>query len=460
MKIILFKIFLISFVIFENLFSKEENLIYNDSYTLDNGMKVVLIPDYNNPIINIRIDIDKGRLNSPKNKPSLAKDTFTLLKEGTAKYSNEEIRNKLLSFGNKEMNFDSYWMSLDRSLIDNICLKEDTEQCIELFSEVVRHPTFKNLDFLSTSFFKLLSFSLGRLFHEYTIWDHASYLFINHTKKPDPYYYYKASLKKWHKQYINPKNITLSISGDFNTLYIKNLVNKYFDDWKVSEKDLTYFNKINHKINITKTSGIKINFLEDQGSKNVDVLIWKKLGDLGKFFHNAEVATNIFRVSRLPIVEESILQSRKIDYSWANGGQMPHVSINIEELNYSLLDIYYSNLISSFKKPITRLELEVEKSEQNKWYKKSEQIYDLKEKNDYFMYLRQRNNGKLVSSEEVQYYINIIDSVSLEDINRAAKEVFDPNNFIMVVRGNRDSCKTFLSQFDDVTYYKDGDKPK
>ena len=32
--------------------------------------------------------------------------------------------------------------------------------------------------------------------------------------------------------------------------------------------------------------------------------------------------------------------------------------------------------------------------------------------------------------------------------------MFDPNNFMMVVIGNKDSCSTFLEQFENVEYYE------
>ena len=50
--------------------------------------------------------------------------------------------------------------------------------------------------------------------------------------------------------------------------------------------------------------------------------------------------------------------------------------------------------------------------------------------------------------------IDDIRAVTLEDVNAAAKKVFDPNNFIMSIAGNQDSCATFLSQFQNIEYYE------
>ena len=37
-------------------------------------------------------------------------------------------------------------------------------------------------------------------------------------------------------------------------------------------------------------------------------------------------------------------------------------------------------------------------------------------------------------------------------------KIFDPNNFMILVMGNQDSCATFLNRFDNVEYYKPGEE--
>ena len=47
-----------------------------------------------------------------------------------------------------------------------------------------------------------------------------------------------------------------------------------------------------------------------------------------------------------------------------------------------------------------------------------------------------------------------INAVTIEEVNAAAKKVFDPNNFVMAIVGNKDSCATFLGQFPNIEYYE------
>ena len=51
-----------------------------------------------------------------------------------------------------------------------------------------------------------------------------------------------------------------------------------------------------------------------------------------------------------------------------------------------------------------------------------------------------------------------INEVSLEEVNAAAKKMFDPNNFMMVVIANKDSSATFLEQFENYEYYEQWDE--
>ena len=57
------------------------------------------------------------------------------------------------------------------------------------------------------------------------------------------------------------------------------------------------------------------------------------------------------------------------------------------------------------------------------------------------------------SLDEISNKWKYIQSVTLKEINDVAAKMFDPNNFMMVVIGNKDSCETFLNQFQNVEYY-------
>ena len=51
-----------------------------------------------------------------------------------------------------------------------------------------------------------------------------------------------------------------------------------------------------------------------------------------------------------------------------------------------------------------------------------------------------------------------IENATLKDVNFVASKIFDPNNYIMVIFGDKDSCTTILNNFENVEYYEKTDK--
>ena len=54
--------------------------------------------------------------------------------------------------------------------------------------------------------------------------------------------------------------------------------------------------------------------------------------------------------------------------------------------------------------------------------------------------------------------IDDINAVTLEEVNAAAKKVFDPNNFVMAITGNKNSCTTFIGQLENVEFYEQAEE--
>ena len=70
---------------------------------------------------------------------------------------------------------------------------------------------------------------------------------------------------------------------------------------------------------------------------------------------------------------------------------------------------------------------------------------------DFVQYYYNQNGYSL---EKIPQMIDDINAVTLDEVNAAAKKVFDPNNFVMSIVGNQDSCATFLGQFSNIEYYE------
>ena len=75
-----------------------------------------------------------------------------------------------------------------------------------------------------------------------------------------------------------------------------------------------------------------------------------------------------------------------------------------------------------------------------------------------FIQVYYNNNG--YSLENISNKWEEINKVTLDEANDAAAKIYDPNNFMILVMGNRDSCATFLNQFDNVEYYENREELK
>ena len=56
--------------------------------------------------------------------------------------------------------------------------------------------------------------------------------------------------------------------------------------------------------------------------------------------------------------------------------------------------------------------------------------------------------------EKIGRVLNNLNDVGLDEVNSAAAKIYNPNNFILLVMGKRDSCAIFLEQFENVEYYE------
>ena len=54
----------------------------------------------------------------------------------------------------------------------------------------------------------------------------------------------------------------------------------------------------------------------------------------------------------------------------------------------------------------------------------------------------------------IQYLLVSVHLLFAVDLKTEAAKIYNPNNFILLLMGNRDSCATFLEKFEYVDYYE------
>jgi len=425
-----------------------------EEYQLNNGMRILISPNYESPVVYINMQINIGKIDNPKDMPGLGKSVFSQLKNATKIYPKKgQLENKLYSLGNSSGSFGAYSFDDYYSTINHICLKEDTKDCIEIFSELVRYPTFA----FSNKFWKKLTQIwapkeiFGNRWNSTMI--HVNYMFnglLNHFNDFKKYSYTSKQEEEWFNKNIRPENITLMISGDINYIYIKKLVNDYFGDWK---SDFPMPKIVDYNINITENSGINVQFTSIDDAREARIVLRKKTTDLNDSWNPAmQMAMFIFYHNRLEQVKQNIDRAGWIGWGWQQSNRMPYTEI-IADMEYSYLDRFYSELIYQFEdvsnNTITDEDLKNAVITRTNDYQNK--TYNPKELNDMVQYYYNQNG---YSIERVAQLVDDIKAVTLDGVNAAAKKVFDPNNFVMAIAGNKDSCATFLDQFPNIEYYE------
>ena len=433
-----------------------------EEYQLDNGMNVLIAPNYDNPIVYIYLYLNVGEMDDPMNKIDLAAWTFRHMKDETDKYDRNDIKNKLFSFGNESGKFVWYGMESEFSYIENYCLKQDTRECLELMAEILINPKFSNRG----AFWKkiLTKIAPKHMFHNewYLLNQHSSNLYVNTKVNFSPHKTLKLKkidMKKWHEQHVRPENVTIVIAGDVNYIYIKKIINEYFSTWK-SEVPLA--EKRNYKINLNKQTGNKIRFInfKNKTDARIRIITWAP-SFYDDWFMAGSLVNIVFagnpHISRTSKIHKKFNRAGNIWTNIYHRPRTPNLSI-LSNTNYSDLSNYYSEIKDEFSRlangSITEEELESAKKHRINSYKNK--IYNLESFSS--LINRYYNNG--YGLNDISMLTDRVNQVSIEEINAAAKKMFDPNNFMMVILGNKDSCATFLEKFENYEYYEPTDELK
>ena len=111
--------------------------------TLSNGMKVILVERGALPLVDMTLQIEGGDAADPAGKPGVAGMTLSMLDEGTSKRAALEISEALDNLGaglGAGAGQDTMSVSLST-------LKENLAAALEIYGDVILHPAFPEADF-------------------------------------------------------------------------------------------------------------------------------------------------------------------------------------------------------------------------------------------------------------------------------------------------------------------------
>jgi zinc protease len=208
-----------------------------DEKTLANGLKVVVVPNTEVPLVTMTLGIKFGAFaEDPKHAGSAAM-AAEMITQGTENYSSDDLSRELeshaISLGGS--------VSMDAGTVTASCLKDETDRAVRLLAEVVRRPTFPEKDFKRQKEQTLGALLVSTATPSYLAdREFRARVFAGHpyarpaggepgdVRKLTP-----AELKAWWTKFVRPDDSVLYIAGDITAAQGFALAEKYLGDWKI-----------------------------------------------------------------------------------------------------------------------------------------------------------------------------------------------------------------------------------
>jgi zinc protease len=213
-----------------------------DRIELKNGMVVYFLEDHDFPVVDVRALIRVGSIYEPADKVGLASITGKVMRTGGSTKTDGDSLDELL---------ESLGASVETGIGDTqgfasvSTLSEDLEKGLRILSEILRTPAFpqekidlakkqertaiasRNDEHLDILFREMLKIIYGPD-HPYA--RHTEYATIDAITHDD--------IVAFHKKYIHPDRMIMTVYGDFKTDSVKKLLNQVFGDWPRSTEPL------------------------------------------------------------------------------------------------------------------------------------------------------------------------------------------------------------------------------
>jgi len=205
-------------------------------FQLKNKLKVILVPSHKSPVVSVQMWVKTGSADEKKGEEGISHFIEHLVFKGTEQYKVGEIASLVEASGG-ELNA---YTSFDQTVFYVTISKAFKDVALSVISQMMGHPTFDPAEVDSErevvcEEIKMGLDSPGR---------QSSQLLFGSVFSKHPYGVpvigYEKNVRGWSvkkiKKYFQsryvPSNMCLIISGDFESVEMKDLVNKYFSDFK------------------------------------------------------------------------------------------------------------------------------------------------------------------------------------------------------------------------------------
>lgn len=424
-----------------------------EQFTLPNGLKVMILENHELPLASGSLRVRTGSLLEPADKAGLSGIVGQVMRSGGTKKRNGDALNAKLELiaANVEAGIGD-----DSGTVGFNCLKENLDEVLELFKEVIVEPAFPQdrLDLVLTQTRSGISRRnddpggiLNREFQnlvygkDTAYGDHEEYATIGNVKRED--------LVSFHDRYFFPANAMLSIYGDVDTAAVKTKLEKLFADWTTQRPAVPAFPAVTRQ----KAAGVYIADKPDTEQTFFSIgHLGGKLSD--KDYAALTVMSNI--LGGAGTFSNRLMQSIRSDKSLAYGISS---SWSADYLHEGTFQITGSTAAATTDKAILESLKEVKRMREEMVGPTELQAAKQRVENTFVFSFASpvQTLNRLMNyqyygypSDFINRYKDAVAKVTAQDILRVAKEYIKPEEFTIVAVGQTEKFAESLKALGEV----------
>ncbi len=214
------------------------NIPHAESFSLSNGLKVVVIEDRRFPTISMRLGIRFGDVNDPVDGTGINSAMASLLTEGTENYSSRELAEKIDSLG-ADLSVGSGY---DNTVVRVSSLSSQFEEVCGLMAEVLLRPVFPEKEIALYKQNAIEGLKYQRSQPDFLADEQVAKVLygdhpysINSPNEDDFKKLDRDNIVISYRSGIIPNNSVLVAVGDISAEQLRQLMEQYLDGWERGE---------------------------------------------------------------------------------------------------------------------------------------------------------------------------------------------------------------------------------
>jgi zinc protease len=416
---------------------------------LANGLEVWMVEQKELPIVAMNLVLKSGQSNEPDDRTGLANMTATLLDDGTKTRSAVDITNQLQAIGVSGINAGSGWDSTNVSMQT---LTRNLDKALELYSDVIVNPVFPAAEVESLRTRSLIGLRQQRANPNFV--GNVVYNKVLYGDHPYGRDNNEATLKaisrddivKFYESTYRPNNGVLIVVGDFDKAALKGKLESAFSGWKsgtVTNRDLPApkaFDK----------TGI---YIVDRPNSAQSVV---SIGQIGIDRSNPDyfpvvVMNSILGGGITSRISMNLREDKGYTYG-ANSGFVYRRGAGPFRAGGDIQTAVTKEAIVEFMKELNGIRGDIPVTEKELDYNKQSLIRRYPAGFETVGAISNQLSNLVVYGLPDTYfndYISKVNAVTLNDVNRVAKQYLDPSKMAIVIVGDR---KTIEPGLKDLGY--------